>query len=121
MSRERRNIGGRSTVYCQPTHNLINESGVHAISLLNITHQKCNVSIVKEVLVMMYERTIGRISPREHASRCPFPNSTWFNHLGSHILASGSWLGLTGNTLDTRRRFRLVWDYGIDRDNRGCF
>ena len=51
------------------TYNLINESA-HHYPWMNITHQKCDVSICKEIFVVLYERTINRIRPGILASRC---------------------------------------------------
>jgi len=38
------------------------------LSRLNITHQKCNISIFEEVFVVSYESTPDCISPRVHAN-----------------------------------------------------
>jgi len=54
-SRERRNIGGRNTGCYQPIHNLTNESDRTSISWLNVSHQKCDVSVFEEVFVVSLE------------------------------------------------------------------
>ena len=54
-SHERRNIGGRNTGRYQPKHSLTNESDPILLSWLNISHQKCDVSIFEEVFVVSHE------------------------------------------------------------------
>ena len=57
VNRVEKYIGGHNTACCRPTDSLIDDSRVQKTKLLNTTHQKCNVSVFKEVPVVPYERT----------------------------------------------------------------
>ena len=88
---------------------------------LNVTHQKCDVSIFEEVFVVSYGRALGCISPRVHANRwaCPTPTRTRLNHLGTRML--GLRLSRMGSTLNGWTYFEIVGEQGIEGDHGWCF
>jgi len=85
VAREEISVDAVECVVNLHTYHLINESA-HHYPRMNITHQKCDVSVCKEVFVVFYERTINRIRPGIHASRRQCPGPIQLYHLGSHLL-----------------------------------
>ena len=83
---------------------------VYTPSRWDTTHQKCYVSVPKEVFVVSHKRSIGfQVRSRR------FPPSTQLNYDALRLGLSG-----TKSFLDAWRSVECVGEHGTDREEGGC-